>query len=110
MAGGVWQEQSQKPHQIRISNRGLGRRTGERLSWACQGNCSTPTGQGLSVDFAERFCSVYLVFRRVGRSNSLRRTSLSARRTGGLIARWRSEEHTSELQSRGHLVCRLLLE
>src|SRR5207253_8219473 len=25
-------------------------------------------------------------------------------------APWRSEEHTSELQSRGHLVCRLLLE
>src|SRR5437660_7564826 len=25
-------------------------------------------------------------------------------------ASWRSEEHTSELQSRGHLVCRLLLE
>src|SRR5439155_20715453 len=25
-------------------------------------------------------------------------------------ARMRSEEHTSELQSRGHLVCRLLLE
>src|SRR5690625_7020188 len=25
-------------------------------------------------------------------------------------ARLRSEEHTSELQSRGHLVCRLLLE
>src|SRR5690625_5722557 len=23
---------------------------------------------------------------------------------------WRSEEHTSELQSRGHLVCRFLLE
>src|SRR5437870_11484749 len=30
--------------------------------------------------------------------------SASARTT------WRSEEHTSELQSRGHLVCRLLLE
>src|SRR5690625_1870881 len=31
----------------------------------------------------------------------------------GLFAGWpalRSEEHTSELQSRGHLVCRLLLE
>src|SRR5207253_9856505 len=28
---------------------------------------------------------------------------------GGLYLR-RSEEHTSELQSRGHLVCRLLLE
>src|SRR5690625_6188558 len=27
-----------------------------------------------------------------------------------LIRRHRSEEHTSELQSRGHLVCRLLLE
>src|SRR5690625_5805843 len=27
-----------------------------------------------------------------------------------LIASERSEEHTSELQSRGHLVCRLLLE
>src|SRR5439155_26557397 len=26
------------------------------------------------------------------------------------FAKWRSEEHTSELQSRGHLVCRLLLE
>src|SRR5207253_5573491 len=28
----------------------------------------------------------------------------------GLRCRLRSEEHTSELQSRGHLVCRLLLE
>src|SRR5690625_5400067 len=28
----------------------------------------------------------------------------------GLSAHRRSEEHTSELQSRGHLVCRLLLE
>src|SRR5690625_6411593 len=27
----------------------------------------------------------------------------------GLRAYYRSEEHTSELQSRGHLVCRLLL-
>src|SRR2546422_1436588 len=28
----------------------------------------------------------------------------------GARTRWRSEEHTSELQSRLHLVCRLLLE
>src|SRR5690606_40739601 len=28
----------------------------------------------------------------------------------GSIAMWRSEEHTSELQSRENLVCRLLLE
>src|SRR5437870_13367346 len=33
----------------------------------------------------------------------------SAKNPGGGILR-RSEEHTSELQSRGHLVCRLLLE
>src|SRR5439155_5704884 len=36
------------------------------------------------------------------------------RRGGRQQSRWhvqdRSEEHTSELQSRGHLVCRLLLE
>src|SRR2546422_8592750 len=31
-------------------------------------------------------------------------------RRGDLSARTRSEEHTSELQSRLHLVCRLLLE
>src|SRR5690625_6667302 len=29
---------------------------------------------------------------------------------GQLLKKGRSEEHTSELQSRGHLVCRLLLE
>src|SRR6266487_7161803 len=29
---------------------------------------------------------------------------------GHLAPRWRSEEHTSELQSPVHLVCRLLLE
>src|ERR1041385_6935152 len=41
-----------------------------------------------------------------------RRGWTAARRTGRPWgrARWRSEEHTSELQSRLHLVCRLLLE
>src|SRR5690625_6491959 len=29
---------------------------------------------------------------------------------GSYSTQYRSEEHTSELQSRGHLVCRLLLE
>src|SRR5690606_39960739 len=37
------------------------------------------------------------------RSTSASRRSLS-------MSRWRSEEHTSELQSRENLVCRLLLE
>src|SRR5207253_11503743 len=31
-------------------------------------------------------------------------------RFNGIGSSYRSEEHTSELQSRGHLVCRLLLE
>src|SRR5690625_7418466 len=31
-------------------------------------------------------------------------------RAGSVVEQERSEEHTSELQSRGHLVCRLLLE
>src|SRR2546430_6941730 len=30
--------------------------------------------------------------------------------SGGAEAEWRSEEHTSELQSQSNLVCRLLLE
>src|SRR5207253_9848978 len=38
-----------------------------------------------------------------------RARSRAAGRGGGRPLR-RSEEHTSELQSRGHLVCRLLLE
>src|SRR5690625_6697079 len=44
-------------------------------------------------------------------------TRLAASGSKGVTASWpkrmnpeRSEEHTSELQSRGHLVCRLLLE
>src|SRR3712207_7697579 len=40
---------------------------------------------------------------------SLPRTLLS-RATDETKAPWRSEEHTSELQSRQYLVCRLLLE
>src|SRR5437899_6993606 len=34
----------------------------------------------------------------------------SARETRAGLREWRSEEHTSELQSLRHLVCRLLLE
>src|SRR5690625_7097134 len=42
------------------------------------------------------------------KSISLRSYWISMR--GTFRVRGRSEEHTSELQSRGHLVCRLLLE
>src|SRR5690625_6323963 len=36
--------------------------------------------------------------------------ALSMAALSAVISGMRSEEHTSELQSRGHLVCRLLLE
>src|SRR3712207_8686413 len=45
--------------------------------------------------------------RRAGREGELRRVRA---RPGGAGAAERSEEHTSELQSRQYLVCRLLLE
>src|SRR5439155_13412983 len=47
---------------------------------------------------------------RRGRQGSRRGPALDTRETRRRRARTRSEEHTSELQSRGHLVCRLLLE
>src|SRR3712207_9027269 len=49
--------------------------------------------------------------RRVGRAvRGRRRERTSARRWEGGSDLTRSEEHTSELQSRQYLVCRLLLE
>src|SRR5215510_9076764 len=44
------------------------------------------------------------------RSQPAQRQVPDDRPVGRLARRPRSEEHTSELQSRGHLVCRLLLE
>src|SRR5437870_8843578 len=38
------------------------------------------------------------------------RAGIACRATASIGSDHRSEEHTSELQSRGHLVCRLLLE
>src|SRR5437660_7583318 len=40
----------------------------------------------------------------------IQRESTTARWRMASLKKLRSEEHTSELQSRGHLVCRLLLE
>src|SRR5690625_6463264 len=46
--------------------------------------------------------------------NPIHMTAIDTRVFPGSSSSWvvrsRSEEHTSELQSRGHLVCRLLLE
>src|SRR2546429_3605863 len=51
-------------------------------------------------------------FGRSGGGNHFRRRCFSGGQRCGqrIAARKRSEEHTSELQSRLHLVCRLLLE
>src|SRR5215510_16102534 len=66
------------------------------------------------------FCFFFLMIRRPPRSTLFPYTTLfrsefdvPAVQMSG-VNKWygefRSEEHTSELQSRGHLVCRLLLE
>src|SRR5258708_31724121 len=43
-------------------------------------------------------------------SGSIRRTMSVVCASSSGLRHWRSEEHTSELQSPDHLVCRLLLE
>src|SRR5439155_2675642 len=50
------------------------------------------------------------LFRSPPRPRSLGRPPPDRARTTDRACTTRSEEHTSELQSRGHLVCRLLLE
>src|SRR5439155_27140479 len=65
-------------------------------------NSTWPNGRGACF----RAAGVAAVEPLRGRRRLVRRTSRRLRRRSDL----RSEEHTSELQSRGHLVCRLLLE
>src|SRR5439155_19691002 len=49
--------------------------------------------------------------RQIGKRERGRRSALGKDEDGRILRdAQRSEEHTSELQSRGHLVCRLLLE
>src|SRR5258707_11004338 len=61
---------------------------------------------GVQVQVARPWCCART---RVGRGRELAREKENAGATG-LPPRPRSEEHTSELQSRQYLVCRLLLE
>src|SRR5690625_6665366 len=63
------------------------------------------TGAGSAFDAATRGLKVGVVDAKDWASGTSSRSSKLMH--GGLR---RSEEHTSELQSRGHLVCRLLLE
>src|SRR5690625_7125790 len=67
-----------------------------RLKFDSDSCCSSFNFSACKLCLAEGRMAPYLT----PESISLSRTSSSSR----------SEEHTSELQSRGHLVCRLLLE
>src|SRR5690625_5508343 len=49
-------------------------------------------------------------FSRGDLKNNLKGLLSASGLNAAMFGRMRSEEHTSELQSRGHLVCRLLLE
>src|SRR2546429_1907378 len=65
------------------------------------------------LDMQDEFCSVLFELHDVLFDD--RRDAVAARAHAGTVDRvatiyQRSEEHTSELQSRLHLVCRLLLE
>src|SRR5690625_1333717 len=69
----------------------------------------SPEAQVVSSVVSRRIIGVVGHSRRDS-STQARRNGRSGLRGRSARARSRSEEHTSELQSRGHLVCRLLLE
>src|SRR5690606_42091601 len=76
-------------------------------SWDGQGLIKPRPGLDIGPHAAKRAMSVKRS--RTGRGTSTRSAARAASRCGGRTVR-RSEEHTSELQSRENLVCRLLLE
>src|SRR5690625_7401459 len=74
---------------------------------------SSPTTEiyTLSLHDALPISSSRIHFRQCGSASAPSRSSpRRSRSCGSGSSTRRSEEHTSELQSRGHLVCRLLLE
>src|SRR5690625_2232226 len=64
-------------------------------------------GQAVAVHFAREGANVAIIY--LEEDKDARQTEEMVAREGTKFLA-RSEEHTSELQSRGHLVCRLLLE
>src|SRR5690554_6192001 len=81
------------------------RRSGRRvqyirrfLGWCCgHGNSHSYNGAGTECSAGALFRVIFLLLN-------------NGKQCFGRVTRMRSEEHTSELQSRPHLVCRLLLE
>src|SRR3712207_8831363 len=72
-----------------------------RSFWQAAGNPFTPQAQQEGSKLLDQLFGSDEVSRRVARQ---------AATYAGISADTRSEEHTSELQSRQYLVCRLLLE
>src|SRR5215813_5184685 len=80
------------------------------LWWAVEANWRTDYAQtpvGVELKIANAVKAFGILLRQLGQDECAdsRETHLASVRVAG-----RSEEHTSELQSRPHLVCRLLLE
>src|SRR5206468_13080426 len=73
---------------------------------------SPKNSTNLPTTFSRRRISVTVSTRSVAVTPSRKRPVNSKPTTSGVrkYTGWRSEEHTSELQSRSDLVCRLLLE
>src|SRR5690625_6692124 len=63
-----------------------------------------------TISFFQRWAAFLGFTRSISSSMSDARLSCRRYASSRISSRLRSEEHTSELQSRGHLVCRLLLE
>src|SRR5207253_9135201 len=79
------------------------------ISWSWSTRCSVSNAPDRSTrDDISASDPQIDAWRRHHRSQP--RPGLGRHRPHSGAARARSEEHTSELQSRGHLVCRLLLE
>src|SRR5438445_2196817 len=79
------------------------------MSLACQSACTVPTETWAVRAIERTLCRVWPLGGRVAWVRMMARLS-SERKGLRPRPRARSEEHTSELQSRQYLVCRLLLE
>src|SRR2546429_2062941 len=76
--------------------------------------CALPISCSSAHRLLADFCGTVSGFLTGGRENALRESNKRIRvgnsEHASFRTQYRSEEHTSELQSRLHLVCRLLLE
>src|SRR5690625_3073302 len=77
---------------------------------SCTTNCLAPLAKVLHDNFGINYGLMTTIHSYTNDQNILDSPHKDYRRARAAAENMRSEEHTSELQSRGHLVCRLLLE